>query len=58
MDKQRKYPEVIKDEDKTPEMLMELFGLTHAEAVEMLAIERGEVSGDMVELAEPDDSSG
>lgn len=46
MDKQRKYPEVIKDEDKTPEMLMEIFGLTHAEAVEMLAIERGEVPGD------------
>lgn len=56
MDKQRKYPEVIRDEDKTPEMLMELFGLTHAEAVEMLAIERGEVPGDAYPINEEDEA--
>ncbi|HEX7022234.1 MAG TPA: hypothetical protein VF171_05205 [Trueperaceae bacterium] len=41
---------VIRDEDQTPELLMELFGIGRVEAEFILAIERGELSGDIMEI--------
>ena len=45
--------EIVDNENKTPELLMELLNISRVDAEFILAIERGEIPGDVI--ARPED---